>query len=336
MIEYEYLPIEQAKKGDIVQCICSNMESYANIRYTYGKIYITDGLDEYNNMCITIKKCDNGFEDDSWYKDNFKLVKTKPGKHAKIGDHVIMADPRDQEQVPLGNISKVIRAEPHTLTIASHPNNFLNANRYKVLCRQTISPPSLLEPTVYSLNTITKEMIKEENMNKNVHYKAFNKGKLNLKGLIYQDAKAELFKDKRPFIKNLIAKEINRVGKVILKQDLKTFKKKAVEKTNLELLGLINLLEKIQERLTDTFEDALTTDDVLVYYRFQQVKNQRTNFKWILDFLTQNNMSKDYVELFHSNKIHIALVNGIMRFENKHWDFELPIYYDQEKESFHF
>ena len=76
MAKYEYLPIEQAKKGDIVERI-KNQGTALKI----GTLCIVD-KDYKGHGTIYLNK---GTFEGSY----FKLIKTKPGKEVKVGDEVI-------------------------------------------------------------------------------------------------------------------------------------------------------------------------------------------------------------------------------------------------------
>lgn len=79
---YEYLPIEQAQVGDIVECIENNGHTF-----TAGRLYqIREVNDDYNNLGIV--KDDSGSKTNGWVHKNFKLIKTKPGHKAQIEDTV--------------------------------------------------------------------------------------------------------------------------------------------------------------------------------------------------------------------------------------------------------
>lgn len=79
---YKYLPIEQAKVGDIVEAV----DTKHNV--TAGKLYVI--LPDSKNNSIghyinDLGKHSAGFNP---YKDYWKLVATKPGSQAKVGDTV--------------------------------------------------------------------------------------------------------------------------------------------------------------------------------------------------------------------------------------------------------
>ena len=79
---YEYLPIEQAKVGDIVECI-KDLPS----TFTAGKLYqVKEPENKWGDLDIV--EDDKGSKTNGWAHKNFKLIKTKPGHKAQIGDTV--------------------------------------------------------------------------------------------------------------------------------------------------------------------------------------------------------------------------------------------------------
>lgn len=78
MDKYEYLPIEQAKEGDVVEYVGTGHYS------TPGTLHIITSA----NGLIRCSTLGNGI---GWTKNtsSLKLIKTKPGSEAKIGDEVI-------------------------------------------------------------------------------------------------------------------------------------------------------------------------------------------------------------------------------------------------------
>lgn len=78
---YKYLPIEQAKVGDIVEAVTTSLCK----SYIKNSLYIIDKV--YANAIDTLLGS-KGRQNNGWDKAMFKLVATKPGSQAKIGDTV--------------------------------------------------------------------------------------------------------------------------------------------------------------------------------------------------------------------------------------------------------
>ena len=78
---YKYLPIEQAKVGDIVEAVTTSLCK----SYIKNSLYIIDKV--YANAIDTLLGS-KGSQNNGWDKAMFKLVATKPGSQAKIGDTV--------------------------------------------------------------------------------------------------------------------------------------------------------------------------------------------------------------------------------------------------------
>jgi len=97
---YEYLPIEDAKAGDIVECVNPNLSSF-----TVGELYIlTSGYMSENEGLYT-------FQDDKGSSSNgfgnsrqCKLVKTKPGETAQVGDTIMLVKQRGHDYSKISTI----------------------------------------------------------------------------------------------------------------------------------------------------------------------------------------------------------------------------------------
>jgi len=92
---YEYGNIEDAKAGDVFECIDD-----FDTRFTENKLYI---LKDIRNGSAEVTKCDDGYTEDRYSLSNFKLVKTLPASEAKVGDTVIFT--KDSK---LGDIKQTI------------------------------------------------------------------------------------------------------------------------------------------------------------------------------------------------------------------------------------
>jgi len=81
---YIYDDINNAKPGDIIEYQSTNITSF-----TTKNLYIANGFDKDFTNDMIVMKDDKGSIDNGMHKDYWKLVKTKPGSEAKIGDTVI-------------------------------------------------------------------------------------------------------------------------------------------------------------------------------------------------------------------------------------------------------
>ena len=79
---YEYLPIEQAKVGDIVEAI----DSENNV--TAGKLYVILPGSKNNSIGHFINDLGKPSDGINLCKYYWKLLATKPGNHSKVGDTV--------------------------------------------------------------------------------------------------------------------------------------------------------------------------------------------------------------------------------------------------------
>ena len=129
---YEYLPIEQAKPGDIVEYQSTNYE------YIYdSKLHFVskEGITDDNRLGVIDKSGNNVWSIKSNGKILWKLVKTKPGSEAKVGDEVIYTQP---------NIGKCEQGKIYTVHSISqntyihwHPTKSYNrrATEFRLLCK---------------------------------------------------------------------------------------------------------------------------------------------------------------------------------------------------------
>lgn len=148
--KYEYLPISQTKKGDIVQFVGLNGKQYTkNDAWTVSKLYIasTDySKNGYDNPPwghidkghIGTTFDDKGSSTNGWGAGLFALVKTRPGTEAKVGDEIIRIETKNG--INEGEVDVVTLIEGTCFSTKNHPTRAVNADRYKVLCKkETIS-----------------------------------------------------------------------------------------------------------------------------------------------------------------------------------------------------
>ena len=80
---YQYLPIEQAKPGDLVECIGDYPHAF-----TKGRIYQVHSVKgKYGD--IEVVEDDKGSKTNGWAPKFFKLIKSEPMLNAQLGDTVI-------------------------------------------------------------------------------------------------------------------------------------------------------------------------------------------------------------------------------------------------------
>ncbi len=90
-MEYEYLPIEQAKKGDIVEYIFDGDKQRLK-----NTLAIIGYKDKFGSPAIPL-------EEKYW-----RLVKTKPGREAEVGDTVIrVSEPTSNTGISIGQVFEV-------------------------------------------------------------------------------------------------------------------------------------------------------------------------------------------------------------------------------------
>ena len=125
---YKYGNIEDAKPGDIVECT----HNFFDI-FTKSKLYIvSSNKNKYEPNFIMIDKDDKGSTTNGWRKGSFKLVKTKPGTEAKVGDTVIRIK-GGTSTCPTGTVFTVLEADRGYLLYAS--SLAAVTNECKVLCK---------------------------------------------------------------------------------------------------------------------------------------------------------------------------------------------------------
>lgn len=151
-VELEYLPIDQAKIGDVVECINNNVsELLKNTLYVVSDIkmgfIILEDLGEYK-YCVT----------------RFKLVKTKPASEAKIGDYMIRTQAYLSD-TSVGDILPIIHTNHEGLWY--NPSYRIPTHRFneiKVLC--TKPKEKLAEDSdFYTATSLYNHTKKENNMN---------------------------------------------------------------------------------------------------------------------------------------------------------------------------
>ena len=138
---YEYLPIEQAKVGNVLEAV------YSDDDITKGKLYIIHEGAENDSIGHFIE--DDGEPSSGIYLSSefWKLVKTKPGKEAKVGDTVISITALSTSHSPryLGSIHTVVSYKywlGYAKGFSTDSSNFL------VLCKPEDARPEENSPKV--------------------------------------------------------------------------------------------------------------------------------------------------------------------------------------------
>ena len=135
-MEYEYLPIELARPGDIVQYVGD-----PDISFTVNKLYIVRedfNPDDYSGKgMITVTEDDEGIQN-GWSGDRFKLVTTKPGSEAKVGDIIVRTPIQSayeyRDQHILGKVETVENVKDDNVKVIGTYIT-LNTQDFKVLCK---------------------------------------------------------------------------------------------------------------------------------------------------------------------------------------------------------
>ena len=160
----------------------------------------------------------------------------------------------------------------------------------------------------------------------------FNKGNLNIKGIIHQAAKG--IKDDRPFVVALIDEELERVKTLIKNNPRDAFN---YEGYDIRVHHLKNLILESKTTI-ETVEDFKITPLLAIrFYEFEKLIKKPLDCSWIKSYLTQENMQKPSVSLFKSNKMTIKLENGLVSMINlkDKRTYGTPVLYDKTKNEFY-
>lgn len=100
---YEYLPIEDAKAGDVVECINPNLSSF-----TVGKLYILTSEYLSKNESLYTAFDDKGSSTNGFGNSRqCKLVKIKPGETAQVDETVMLVRQKEPNYYASGKIGMV-------------------------------------------------------------------------------------------------------------------------------------------------------------------------------------------------------------------------------------
>lgn len=152
-MQFQYLPIQQTQAGDVVQCF------RASDGFTLNKLYIASApynfSGGYRSSSIgpgTIDVVQDDYNaSNGWGEKCFKLVKTKPGTEAKVGDICIMTHNHFNHEGPkINTVFRVIERLTFSNVIMSDiPATFGDPTWgiHQELCRVIYSPSARITRT---------------------------------------------------------------------------------------------------------------------------------------------------------------------------------------------
>ena len=160
----------------------------------------------------------------------------------------------------------------------------------------------------------------------------FNKGNLNIKGIIHQAAKG--IKDDRPFVVALINEELERVKTEIKNNPRDTFN---YEGYDIRVHCLRNLILNTKTAIESDETFKVSPIIAIRFYEFEKLIKKPLDCSWIKSYLTQENLQKPSVSLFKSNKMSIKLENGIISLVDfkTNRTYNTPVLYDKTKNEFY-
>lgn len=160
----------------------------------------------------------------------------------------------------------------------------------------------------------------------------FNKGSLNIKGIIHQAAKG--IKDGRPFVVALINEELERIKTLIKNTPRDIFNYKGYD---IRVNHLKNLILESKTTIEAVEDFKITPLLAIRFYEFEKLIKKPLDCSWIKSYLTQENMQKPSVSLFKSNKMQIKLENGVVSLVEfkTHRTYNTPVLYDKTKNEFY-
>lgn len=183
-------------------------------------------------------------------------------------------------------------------------------------------------PKTITIDTMQK-ILKEPKM---VMIAPFNKGSLNIKGIIHQAAKG--IKDDRPFVVALIDEELERVKTLIKNHPRDSFN---YEGYDIRVHHLKNLILESKTTIEAVADFKITPLLAIRFYELEKLIKKPLDCSWIKSYLTQENMQKPSVSLFKSNKMSIKLENGIVSLVDFKTNraYNTPVLYDKTKNEFY-
>ena len=183
-------------------------------------------------------------------------------------------------------------------------------------------------PKTVTIDTMQK-ILKEPKM---AMIAPFNKGNLNIKGIIHQAAKG--IKDDRPFVVALIDEELERIKTVIKNSTRDAFN---YEGYDIRVHCLRNLILETKTAIESDETFKISPLLAIRFYEYEKLIKNPLDCSWIKSYLTQENLQKPSVSLFKSNKMSIKLENGrvtLVDFKTKR-ACHTPVLYDKTKNEFY-
>ena len=196
---------------------------------------------------------------------------------------------------------------------------------YNDLEEYAAKDPNIKTVTIDTMQKILKEP-------KMVMIAPFNKGSLNIKGVIHQAAKG--IKDDRPFVVALIDEELERIKTLIKNTPRDIFNYKGYD---IRVNHLKNLILESKTTIEAVEDFKITPLLAIRFYEFEKLIKKPLDCSWIKSYLTQENMQKPSVSLFKSNKMQIKLENGrvsLVDFKTNR-TYNTPVLYDKTKNEFY-
>lgn len=270
----------------------------------------------------------------SYGNARLKVIKTIRGKYASKGDYIIKTKPQ-RADVRHNEVVEVISARDTSMLNVKterYASAAITMSEARVLlcaegttdedCCQEIDAPTTRKGTPMS--------------KRNTRFKVFGKdGKVNYKGLVYQAIKNHLY-DKRPFVNELLNKELTRVTDLLISVDWAELHDKAAKAFNVELMVKLEKIAKVKLRIETSIANenpalVLTAEAALIYEVAKETK-EIVKHLWIKEYLTKSNLdSVEPVVLFKSNNISIVIKDGALTVNSS----RVPIAYNEETKEFH-
>ena len=183
-----------------------------------------------------------------------------------------------------------------------------------------------------NIKTVTIDTMQKNLKEPQAMIAPFNKGNLNIKGIIHQAAKG--IKDDRPFIVALIDEELERVKTIIKNNHRDTSNYKGYD---IRVNHLKNLILESKTTIEAVEDFKITPLLAIRFYEFEKLIKKPLDCSWIKSYLTQENMQKPSVSLFKSNKMQIKLENGrvsLVDFKTNR-TYNTSVLYDKTKNEFY-
>ena len=210
-------------------------------------------------------------------------------------------------------------------------HNMFKRNNEKTLYNLTIKIiedyAKHTDPKIVTIDTMQKILKEPQAM-----IAPFNKGNLNIKGIIHQAAKG--IKDDRPFVVALIDEELERVKTAIKNNPRDTFN---YEGYDIRVHCLRNLILETKTAIESDETFKVSPIIAIRFYEYEKLSKNPLDCSWIKSYLTQENLQKPSVPLFKSNKMTIKLENGLVSMTNlkDKRTYGTPVLYDKTKNEFY-